>query len=120
VRDQQNKVVSSQSHTMGRWILWKPVILELYDNRISPEQARDYSFNARIPHDKNPQTLNIQIKYHILTEKAYKKLMTHYGLAQEVPYVFTIYEREITLVENAKILETDLNWHEEDLRRCSG
>jgi hypothetical protein len=119
VRDPQGKVVSSQSHTIGRWILWKPVILELYDNRISPEQARNYSFSARIPHERNPQTLNIQVKYHILTEKAYKKLMTRYDLVQEVPHVFTIYEREIPLNENTKILRAELNGAMGDLQRCS-
>jgi hypothetical protein len=46
------------------------------------------------------------VKYHILTEKAYKRLQTQYGLTEEVPHVFTIYEREIPLSENSKQLET--------------
>jgi len=106
LEDQQGRVVSSQKHTMGRWIMWKPVILELHDNRIMPQQARDYVFNAKIPHDGNLQTLHIQVQYHILTDKNYKKLQTRYGLTQEVPHVFTIYEREIPLSENLKRLET--------------
>jgi hypothetical protein len=106
VKDQQGRILSSQEHTMGRWIMWKPIILEVYDNRVSPQQVRDYVFNAKIPYDGNIRTLHVQVQYHIMTEKAYKRLQTRYGLTQEVPHVFTIYEREIPLSENTKRLET--------------
>jgi hypothetical protein len=78
----------------------------VYDNRISPQQARDYFFNAKIPRDGDLQTLHVQVQYHIMTEKAYQRLQTQYGLTQEVPHVFTIYESEIPLSENLKRLET--------------
>jgi hypothetical protein len=106
VKDQQGRVVSAQDDTMGRWIMWKPIIVELYDNRVGPQQVRDYSFNAKIPGDGNLQTLHVQVQYHILTEKAYKRLQARYGLTQEVPHVFTIYEKEISLSENSAWLET--------------
>jgi hypothetical protein len=120
VKDRQGRVVSSQNYTMGRWIWWKPVILELYDNRIAPLQSRDYTFSTQIPPEGNPRTLFIQVKYHIMTEKAYKKLMTHYGLGVEVPHVFTIYEREIPLAENFGVLETELNEKMANDQRCIG
>jgi hypothetical protein len=121
VVDKQGKVVRTQNHTTGRWIIWKPVILELYDNRIAPQQSRDYTFTTQIPDDGNAQILQIQVKYHILTEKNYKKLQTLYGLMKEVPYVFTIYEREIPLSEKSKVLDAQLfNWIAEDPQHCSG
>src|SRR5207249_8776346 len=41
--------------------------------------------------------LQVQVRYHILTDKAYKTLKTRYGLQGDHPYSFAIYEREVPL-----------------------
>jgi hypothetical protein len=120
VKDRQGKVVSSQDYTMGRWIMWKPLIVELYDNRIAPQQNRDYTFTAPIPTAEEAQTLSVQVKYHILTEKNYKRLQTRYGLREEVPHVFTLYEWEVPLEKNAKILKTERDTEKLEPGHCSG
>ena len=43
VEDGQKNVLDQQKSTMGRWILWQPAILELYDNRLLPLASREYS-----------------------------------------------------------------------------
>jgi hypothetical protein len=120
VVDQNGRVVASQNHTMGRWIIWRPVILEVYDNRVSPLKSRDYRFATRIPFMGTSRSLRIQVKYHILTEKAHNKLRTHYGLVDDLPYFFTIYEREIPLTEDMNIIEAELGQSSNDTRRCAG
>lgn len=109
VTDQRGRVMALQDHTIGRWILWRPVIVELYDNRIAPQESRDYAFTTQIPPDGKSLVLYVSVKYHILTEKAYNKLQTQYGLAEEVPYVFTIYEQEIPLRGGLKVREAEFN-----------
>ena len=39
--------LEEQKSTMGRWIMWQPAILELYDNRLLPLASREYEFAYR-------------------------------------------------------------------------
>src|SRR3989442_3411023 len=85
---------------MGRWILWQPVIVELYDNRLPPLASRDYRFTYRMPESSDVIVglkLQVQVRYHILTVKAYKTLKTRYRLQRDHPYSFAIYDRELPL-----------------------
>ena len=41
--------------------------------------------------------LQVKVRYHILTDKAYETLKTRYGLQGDHPYSFAIYEREVPL-----------------------
>ena len=97
LKDAQGKVLKQQSHTMSRWIIWKPFIVEVYENRLVPLASRDYSFRFRVPRQPEGLTLTTRIRYHILTDKQYEKLKTKYGLAGEVPYRFTVFERAFPL-----------------------
>ncbi len=98
--DRTGQVVKEQSHTMGRWIMWQPVIVDLYDNRLPPLASREYGFRYRLPDSPDAVSglqLQAKVRYHILTERAYKNLKTQYGMQGEHPYNFTIYERTVPL-----------------------
>jgi len=100
VLDRTGRVVKEQTHSMGRWIMWQPVIVDLYDNRLPPLAGRDYRFSYRLPDSQDliaGLQLQARVKYHILTDKAYQKLKDNYGLQGEHPYNFTIYERTVSL-----------------------
>lgn len=97
VRDKDGHVLSRQSDTMGRWILWQPVVLEIYDNRLLPLAGRVYSFTYRVPDQATGVTLTALVRYHILTDGQHEMLRTKYGLTANEPYRFTIYERTFPL-----------------------
>ena len=97
VVDATGRVLREQSSSMGRWILWQPVILELHDNRLPPLASRDYRFSLDLPDSLEGLQLQARVRYHILTDKAYGTLKTKYGLQGEHPYAFTIYERSVAL-----------------------
>jgi hypothetical protein len=97
VEDQQGNVLEQQSSTMGRWILWQPVIVELYDNRLFPQTSRDYQFAYRIPEKTDGLKLKTRVRYHILTDGQHEMLQTKYGLTGNDPYRFVVYEREFPL-----------------------
>ncbi len=97
VVDGAGRVVKEQADSMGRWILWQPVILELYDNRLPPLASRDYQFKFPMPESPEGLKLQVLVRYHILTDKAYHTLKARYGLQGEHPYSFAIYEREVPL-----------------------
>ncbi|MGD9851273.1 MAG: hypothetical protein AB7T38_08395 [Nitrospirales bacterium] len=97
VKDPNGQVVQHQTDTMGRWILWHPVIVEVYDNRLLPLASRDYSFEYEIPQAEKGWSVVARIRYHILTDDQHQMLIDRYELKAEDPYVFTIYEREFPL-----------------------
>jgi hypothetical protein len=99
VIDEHQQVLQEQRQTMGRWILWQPVILEVYDNRLLPLASRDYTFGYRLP-EKGTVTLKVRVRYHILTDGQHDMLKQKYGLTGSVPYSFTIYERDFPLNQN--------------------
>src|SRR5947209_16689158 len=72
VVDGTGRVVKDQAAAMGRWILWQPVIVELYDNRLPPLASRDYRFTHRMPASSDALAglkLQVRVRYHILTDK---------------------------------------------------
>ncbi len=98
--DRQGRVLQGKSHTMGRWILWQPVIVEVYSNRLPPLASRDYTFRYRLPGtqaEKDQLSLRALIRYHIMTEDAHQMLEDKYGLTGDDPYVFTVYDETISL-----------------------
>jgi hypothetical protein len=99
VKDPQGQVVTRQEDTMGRWILWQPVVLEVYDNRLLPLASRTYTFTYRLPERMAGFTLTARVKYHILTDGQHEMLVARYGLTGDDPYAFTIYERDFPLSE---------------------
>ena len=97
VQDKQGKILETQTDTMGRWILWQPAIVELYDNRLMPLASRNYTFTYRLPAQSDGLRLKTRVQYHIQTEGQHKMLKKKYGLTSDEPYFFTVYEREVPL-----------------------
>ena len=105
LRDGEGHVIRQRSHTISRWIIWRPIILELFQNRILPLESRDYYLTARMPEPSTAEgmTVHAKVSYHILTERAYQKLQEQYGLTEEVPHVFTIYEETLPLTAHGGV-----------------
>ncbi|CAI4032868.1 MULTIHEME_CYTC domain-containing protein [Nitrospira tepida] len=100
VEDASGRVVAHQQDTMGRWILWQPAILELYDNRLLPLASRDYRFRQKFPGGAERLTVKARVRYHILTDGQHEMLTKKYGLTADDPYSFVIYERAFPLTDD--------------------
>lgn len=108
LKDAQGKVVKNQTDTMGRWILWQPVIVEVYDNRLLPLASKEYHFSFQVPDQAEGMTVTARVRYHILTDEQHDMLRTEYGLTGDDPYVFEIYERELPLTPHlASLLDQE-------------
>lgn len=100
VKDEQGRIVDQHHETMGRWILWQPVIVEVYDNRLLPLASRDYLYGYRLPDPPARLTMTARVRYRIQTEEQHEMLKTKYGLTADDPYYFTVYERTVPLTGN--------------------
>jgi hypothetical protein len=124
VEDRQGNVLAQQRSTMGRWILWQPAIVELYDNRLLPQGSREYQFAYRLPDKADGLKLRALVRYHILTDAQHEMLRTKYGLTGDDPYRFVVYEREFPLSGDLRVaLETERREvpgisHRRDVNSC--
>ncbi|MBI5135915.1 MAG: hypothetical protein HZA24_01120 [Nitrospirae bacterium] len=91
---QDGKVVESKRHTIGRWLIWKPVIIELYENRIPPTEFRDYRYTAQTGPGRQ---LRVTVTYHIVTERAKGRLIRKYDLPPDTVDHFTLFEQTVDL-----------------------
>jgi len=97
VHDKDGKILESQKNTMGRWILWQPAIVELYDNRLLPLASRNYTFTYHLPRQIDGLHLTARVQYHIQTEGQHAMLKKKYGLTSQEAYFYTVYERDVPL-----------------------
>jgi len=105
VTDATGHVVKEQRDTMGRWIMWQPAIVELYDNRLLPLASRDYVFKYDLPKQLEGLKLKTRVRYHIQSERQHQMLINQFGLTANDPYHFTVYEREVPLTSDLAQLE---------------
>ncbi len=105
LRDASGKVIRQKARTISRWIIWRPLIIEVYQNRIQPLESRDYDLTYRMPELSRAEgmTVHAKVSYHIMTEKAYQKLKDKHGLTEEVPHVFTIFEETQPLTASGAV-----------------
>jgi hypothetical protein len=98
--DRNGNQVAQQRDTMGRWIMWQPAIVELYDNRLLPLASRDYAFTTRLPKTIDGLRVVARVRYHIQSERQHQMLIDKFGLTAKDPYNFTVYEREVPLTSD--------------------
>ncbi len=95
--DRNGARIAQQHDTMGRWIMWQPAIVELYDNRLLPLASRNYPFTTRLPKEIEGLRLIARVRYHIQSERQHQMLIDKFGLTAKDPYHFIVYEREVPL-----------------------
>ena len=87
------KQLESETLHIRRIILWQPIMVELSDNRIEPFETR--SLILEIPKNQNIDEVSVEVEgiYQILTERARKKLETHYGLKDYPPVRYSFVKK---------------------------
>ncbi|MBI2061000.1 MAG: hypothetical protein HYT87_14635 [Nitrospirae bacterium] len=85
-------MVRTQTHTLKRWILWRPMILELRDNRLHPGKERSFRFAERVAGAPGSHTLDVEVAYHLMTEAARRKI----DYPADLPIQHTLYSARLT------------------------
>ena len=97
VVDGAGRVLREKKRTIGRWILWKPVIVEVYENRPAPLESLTYRFDYQISADYEGLSLVAEVAYNIMSERSHGVLETKYGLTAKDPYSFVIFSETMPL-----------------------
>jgi len=94
---EDGKVLETEELHIQRIIIWKPVMIELSDNRIAPLETR--SLLLTIPDSQSHQGLKVEVEgiYQILSERARNKLASRYGLKEHPPIRYSFIKKAFHL-----------------------
>lgn len=95
------RIVRKEAHTLKRRILWRPVILEFGDDRLHAREERSYRFTGRVPRNFDAYRLDVEVAYHLMTERARKKI----GYPEDLAIRHVLYSAQLTPGAGAPILD---------------
>ncbi|GMR08617.1 MAG: hypothetical protein BMS9Abin26_1623 [Gammaproteobacteria bacterium] len=89
--DEQGRVLDEQSHKIIRTLLWRPVIVDLWDTRLPRWQPRQYELE--VPRDSKAVKVEAEIRYYLVAEKRRKRI----GYENKAPLNYEVFRKQIRL-----------------------
>ncbi|MFC1855408.1 multiheme c-type cytochrome [Thermodesulfobacteriota bacterium] len=87
--DSDNLLITKEIETLKRVILYYPIIIEFSDNRLKPLMERTYTYDNKDALTR-AKSATVEIEYHILTDRAKKKLVKKYGLDKDTKKIYKV------------------------------
>ena len=91
--DAKGKLIKKQIDFLERIILWRPIILDLWDTRLEYQQTRSYSFSFAMDSSPKPALLVAEVYYGLLHESRRKLI----GYKNKTPIKYSIFQKKIDL-----------------------
>jgi len=91
--NKEEKVIKEKNYKMKRYIMWRPVIVDIKDTRLPFNEPRSFAFEFNLDSENQPSILDITVRYHLLDEKQRKKI----GYENIEPIAYPIYNEKIIL-----------------------
>jgi len=85
-------VIKEKDNFIQRWIIWRPFVFDLYDNRIPHKKRASYSFKFK---SKQGVYLEAEVLYGLLRESRRKKI----GYENQEPITHRLFYKKIKLGE---------------------
>ena len=106
--NKDGEVLQTKELHIRRIIIWKPIMIELSDNRIAPLETR--SLLLTIPNSQSDQGLKIEVEgiYQILTERARDKLESRYGLKDYPPIRYSFVTKSFNVDQLQTVYPTKM------------
>lgn len=89
----EGEVLEEKVHTMKRYILWRPFIVDLRDTRLPYRQPRTFSFPLAKRGPGAPAAADVTVRYHLLDEARRKRI----GYDNVEPVAYPVYHEVIPL-----------------------
>ena len=96
VLDKTGVVTAEQNHSIKRTVMWRPFIVDLWDNRLARWQPRRYELE--VPVDSSAVKVEAEIRYHLLAESRRKRI----GYENRTPIKYSVFHEQIALQESIK------------------
>ena len=91
--DRDDRVLASARHTLRRWVMWRPFIVDLWDTRLAPGAPRRYELE--VPAKGGAVWAEAEVRYHLLTDRRRRRI----GYRNETPIDYEVVRLRIPLGE---------------------
>lgn len=92
--DARGAVLQEKVHTMKRYILWRPFIMDLWDSRLPYGIPRKINFTFDASGEPRPAALDITVRYHLLDEARRKRI----NYQNTEPIAYPVYRERVPLL----------------------
>lgn len=89
--DQKGEIIDEQNHTLKRTVMWRPFIVDLWDNRLPRWAPR--RFHIDVPDKSDAVVVQAVVNYHLLDESRRKRI----GYENKEPISYEIFRQRIAL-----------------------
>ena len=97
LRSAEGRVLLRREHALERVILWRPIIVDLWDTRLPAKEPRTYELEFPVDAATSPATLDVRVRYHLLGEARRKRI----GYENLEPISYLIYEQRVPVSAEA-------------------
>ncbi len=87
VLDSSKNGLTEKQHTLKRFVMWRPFIVDLWDTRLKPGQSRE--FIIEVPADG--KYVEAEVRYHLLDEARRKRI----NYKNQDPINYSVYRRTL-------------------------
>lgn len=91
ILDKNAGILEEKTHVLKRRVLWRPFIIDLWDNRLPRWQPRRYEIDT--PGNSAAVTVEAVVRYHLLDEKRRKRI----GYNNREPIAYEVYRKRIVI-----------------------
>jgi len=93
VVDGNRQAIEEKTFILKRHVMWRPFIVDLWDDRLPFNQPRVFSWSFTLRADSAVATLEVVVRYHLLEEQRRRRI----GYNNTKPIQYSIFEEAIPL-----------------------
>ena len=91
VLDKDNNVITEKTEKIIRTIMWRPVIMDLWDTRLARGQAKTYPLSVK--DIAKAVSIEAVVRYHLLNERRRKRI----NYKNKTPIAYDVFRKKIML-----------------------
>ena len=96
VLDKQGNVLNEENHTLKRTIMWRPIIVDLWDTRLARGEQREYTIEITKNNLIAATIIDAEVRYHLLDEARRKRI----AYKNKEPINYPVFQQQLRLAKN--------------------
>jgi hypothetical protein len=96
VLDKQGNVLNEENHTLKRTIMWRPIIVDLWDTRLASGEQREYTIGISKKIMETASIIDAEVRYHLLDESRRKRI----AYKNKEPINYPVFQQQLHIVKS--------------------
>lgn len=93
ILDADNNILDEKQEKLVRTVMWRPIILDLKDTRLPPNELRQYTIELKPSHKNRAKFVEADVRYYLVDEKRLKRI----NHQSKKPLNYEVFTKRISL-----------------------